>query len=120
METNTDNENSDRESNSEQNDDSELLRHRASLDGINERLFVLLVERFEITEELQRHKTIVGLPARDRAREREQIIDLQKKAEEVGLDKAFVKQLMQLIYDEVIKSSSRRTENNGGGRSEHE
>ncbi|MDE0267895.1 MAG: chorismate mutase [Acidimicrobiaceae bacterium] len=79
-----------------------LADYRRNIDDINRELVSLLAKRFEITRALSEHKNRVGLPARHRKREEEQIVQLQKLAEEVGVDRLFLKRFMQLIYDEVV------------------
>ncbi|MEE2683429.1 MAG: chorismate mutase [Actinomycetota bacterium] len=91
--------------------DSDILReYRERIDQLDEQLIRLLAERFEITKAVGQFKAENGLPAADAEREKQQIAQLHKIAQTVGMDPSFGEKVFRLIVDEVIRHHERTAE----------
>ena len=91
--------------------DSDILReYRERIDQLDEQLIRLLAERFEITKAVGQFKAENGLPAADAEREKQQISQLHKIAQTVGMDPSFGEKVFRLIVDEVIRHHERTAE----------
>lgn len=87
--------------------DEQLDRYRASIDNIDAALVHLLAERFKVTQEVGRYKSVMGLPPADPAREDRQIERLRALAENAGLDPVFSEKFLRFIVAEVIQHHHR-------------
>ncbi len=81
---------------------------RARIDELDAALLELLRERFDVTEEVGKHKKSAGLPPADPGREQVQIARLRTMASDLGLDPTFSEKLLRLIIDEVIRDYARK------------
>ncbi len=88
--------------------DPKLAELRARIDQLDAALLQLLRDRFDVTEQVGRHKKDVGLPPADPGREQVQIERLRSMAAELGLDPGFSEKLLRLIIDEVIRDYARK------------
>lgn len=88
--------------------DPKLQQLRDRIDELDAALLRLLRERFDVTEQVGRHKKDVGLPPADPGREEVQIARLRSMAAELGLDPGFSEKLLRLIIDEVIRDYARK------------
>ncbi|GAA3942864.1 chorismate mutase [Pseudoclavibacter caeni] len=79
-----------------------LLQLRESIDNFDAALVHILAERFKCTKEVGELKAQLGLPASDKAREREQIARLKALAVESNLDPEFAEKFLSFIIAEVI------------------
>ena len=82
----------------------ELLELRDSIDSIDEELLVMLSQRFEVTGQVGKLKAKHGLDSVDPVREQQKLENLARKAEALGLNSVFIKQLFQLLFDEVVRN----------------
>ncbi len=88
--------------------DPKLQQLRDRIDELDAALLELLRERFDVTEQVGRHKKDVGLPPADPEREKVQIARLRQMAASLGLDPTFSEKLLRLIIDEVIRDYARK------------
>lgn len=84
---------------------------RTSIDNIDTALCALYAERFRITEKVGHYKAAHHLPAVDAAREQRQFHAFTALAKQHGLDPAFVRKLLRLTIDEVVKRHTKIMEN---------
>lgn len=82
--------------------DLEELRNQ--LDEIDNRLMVLLAERFKVTQKVGEYKRDNNLPPVDPSREAAIFERVVQTAKNAGLDPDFAKRLMQFIIAEVVKN----------------
>lgn len=82
----------------------ELLQLRNSIDAIDEELLKILVRRFEVTARVGQLKASYGLDSVDPVREQQKLERLRRKAEDLGLNSAFISELFQGLFDEVVKN----------------
>jgi chorismate mutase len=82
----------------------ELLHLRNSIDAIDEELLAVLVRRFEVTGRVGQLKAEFGLDSVDPVREQQKLERLRRKAEDLGLNSAFISELFQKLFDEVVKN----------------
>jgi chorismate mutase len=83
--------------------DETLQRYRDSIDNIDAAIIYMLAERFKITQDVGRHKALIGLPASDPMREKRQIQRLRRLATDAKLDPEFSEKFLRFIIDEVIR-----------------
>ena len=76
---------------------------RKSLDNLDKAIVVLLAERFRITRKIGILKAKKGLPARDKAREKEKLESLSKLAKDYGISSSLIREIFKLIMTEVVK-----------------
>lgn len=72
---------------------------RASIDGLDRRLVVLLQQRAQLMQVVAHAKKELGSPIRDEAREAEVMALRQRWAKELGLDSQFVDVIFKSILD---------------------
>jgi len=77
--------------------DEELGEWRKEIDVLDNQIFELIEERFEVAKKIGLHKKKKGLEIMDKQREEE---ILKKKSEESDLDAGFVRELLELIMKE--------------------
>ena len=94
-------------------DNDVLGGYRERIDGLDEQLIRLLAERFEITKAVGQFKAENNLPAADPEREQQQIAQLHKIAQTVGMDPSFGEKVFRLIVDEVIRHHEKTAEQHG-------
>jgi len=80
---------------------TQLLEYRKSIDNLDAALIFLLAERFRITEQVGILKKDGDLPAADPNREKKQIERLLKLSEGSELRPEFISRFMELITAEV-------------------
>jgi len=76
---------------------------RQKIDEIDEKILLLLKERFEIAKEIGREKHKHGMPLRDLERENEKYKQIMEKALKLKLDPKAVKE----VYQKIINMSVR-------------
>ncbi|QKJ66547.1 chorismate mutase [Deefgea piscis] len=81
---------------------AELIALREQIDALDQQLFVLLAERFQVTAQVGELKKQFQLPAQDLARESAQLQKIQRLASETGLDPDWALRFQRLILDEVV------------------
>ncbi len=74
---------------------------RDRIDTLDAILVHTLAERFRQTARVGRLKAAHALPAQDESREAEQMAQLERLAEEAGLDPALAREIHGLITDRV-------------------
>jgi chorismate mutase len=82
----------------------ELLQLRNRIDTIDEELLAVLVRRFEVTGRVGQLKAECGLDSVDPVREQQKLERLRRKAEDLGLNSAFVSELFQKLFEEVVRN----------------
>jgi len=80
-----------------------LLDYREAIDKIDEDILIALYRRMKISEAIGRYKTENHLDVFNSERETQLFDNLCKKADMIGLDSLFVKQLWEGIVDESKK-----------------
>ncbi len=80
-----------------------LKDHRESIDRLDAIIVYTLAERFARTQAVGKLKSKHALPPSDPTREAEQIIRLEKLAEEADLNPDFAKKFLKFIIQEVIQ-----------------
>jgi chorismate synthase len=80
-----------------------LLDYREAIDKIDEDILIALYRRMKISEAIGRYKTKNHLDVFNPERETQLFDNLCKKADMIGLDSLFVKQLWERIVDESKK-----------------
>lgn len=88
----------------------ELQQYRKQIDAIDEELMTLLARRFDITSEVGRLKAERQLESLDPVREEEKLQELQRQAEQLSMNPAFVLQLFEIIFTEVVANHRRLRE----------
>lgn len=84
------------------NDSRDLESLRQSIDRLDTALFVILSERFSVTQKVGEYKASRALPAVDLARETQQFEKAAALAAQYGLDPTFAQKMLRLIIDEVV------------------
>jgi chorismate mutase len=82
---------------------SKLRELRDSIDNIDAAIIHMLAERFRSTRDVGKLKAQHGLPARDPAREAEQVSRLRHLAVLSKLDPDFAEKLLFFVVDEVVR-----------------
>jgi shikimate dehydrogenase len=72
---------------------------RQKIDEIDEKILLLLKERFEIAKEIGWEKRKYGMPLRDFKRENEKYKEIMEKALKLKLDSEAVKEVYRRIID---------------------
>lgn len=85
----------------------DIVALRKELDEIDEKLVILLAQRFAVTHDVGIYKKSRALPAIDEAREKLQFDRISKLAEAHGLDEEFAKNMLRLIIDRVVVDHER-------------
>ncbi|MCX8154016.1 MAG: chorismate mutase [Candidatus Bathyarchaeota archaeon] len=80
----------------------EIQQLRKSIDEVDEQILLLLSKRMEICRLIGAVKRKHGLPVKDLPRENDVYARVRKKAEELGLDVAWVERVYQQIVNMCI------------------
>lgn len=84
----------------------ELLRLREKIDSIDTQLMELMVQRMDIVRQMAKYKKHHNIPILQLKRWKEIIDSRNKKAEELNLNKNFIKSLLEAIHLESIRIQS--------------
>ncbi|MCW4008841.1 MAG: chorismate mutase [Candidatus Bathyarchaeota archaeon] len=77
----------------------EIQQLRKSIDELDEQILLLLSKRVEICRSIGAVKRKHGLPIKDLPRENDVYARVRKKAEELGVDAAWVERIYQQIVN---------------------
>ncbi|MEM2108388.1 MAG: chorismate mutase [Candidatus Bathyarchaeia archaeon] len=77
----------------------EIQRLRKTIDEVDEQILLLLSKRVEICRSIGAVKRKHGLPIKDLPRENDVYSRVRKKAEELGVDAAWVERIYQQIVN---------------------
>lgn len=77
----------------------EIQRLRKTIDEVDEQILMLLSKRMEICRSIGAVKRKHGLPIKDLPRENDVYSRVMKKAEELGVDAAWVERIYQQIVN---------------------
>lgn len=77
----------------------EIQQLRKRIDEVDEQILLLLSKRVEICRSIGAVKRKHGLPVKDLPRENDVYTGVRKKAEELGLDAAWVERIYQQIVN---------------------
>lgn len=81
----------------------QLASYRRTIDNLDSALLHILAERFRCTEQVGHLKAEQALPAIDNERERRQLDRMMSIANDVGLSRHFVEELMTMITGAVVE-----------------
>ncbi|MGB9841483.1 MAG: chorismate mutase, partial [Candidatus Bathyarchaeales archaeon] len=77
----------------------EIQQLRKTIDEVDEQILMLLSKRMEICRSIGAVKRKYGLPIKDLPRENDVYSRVRKKAEELGVDAAWVERIYQQIVN---------------------
>ncbi len=83
-----------------------LDKFRKEIDNIDAQLIEKLAERFKITRKLGEYKKQESLLAQDITREEEKLSELCIMARECGIDEQMIKDIWQLVMEQVVEENS--------------
>ena len=92
---------------SEQAIPAELQEIRKQIDDIDDRLLLLLAERFQLTHTVGVIKAKQNLNSFDSSREAEKITRLRERCDSLEIDPNLVEELFTRIMQEVVKNHDR-------------
>lgn len=83
---------------------NQLEKLRKNIDIIDQKLIIVLAERFKKTEEIMSFKKKNGLPIKDKNREKVILKGINKMARKLKMSKKFITD----IFKKILKESKRR------------
>lgn len=90
----------------------ELDKLRQQINEIDKSLISLIKQRFELTHKIGVLKKRIGLPIRDKRRERQVLEMTTLEAQNLGLDKKLIKSLYKAFMKQAVKNNKNVVVNN--------
>ena len=84
-----------------------LQKMRSQIDKIDQELIEVLARRFSVAKKVGQYKTKHQLPAQDKARERQMLLQRKDWAKKYGLSPSLVKNIFCLIIEKVAKDNAK-------------
>ncbi len=82
--------------------DEKIVEWRSKIDEINSKLLDLLNKRMDLVRKIGKRKKQMGIPIVDASREKEIYENLDKLADEKGIEREFVREIFKRIIDKSI------------------